>query len=59
MKQGQTTESKNMGGLLLYNLLHSIICSEQAMTEGTTARSVLQMNPEEVVMTQLVLQNKP
>lgn len=56
MKQGQTTQPKNMGDLLLYNLLHCIVCCEWAVAEGTTPRTVLQMNTE-AVLTHLVLQS--
>lgn len=54
MKQEQTTQPKNMGDLLLHNPLHSTVCFEGAVAKGTTPRSILQMNPEEVVLTQLV-----
>lgn len=54
MKQGHTTQPKNMGDLLLHNLLDSKICCERAVAKETTPRSMLQMNPEEVILTQLV-----
>lgn len=54
MKQGQTTQPKNMGDLLLHNLLDSKIYCEGAVVKGTTPRSILQMNPEGVILTQLV-----
>lgn len=54
MKQGQTTQPKNTGNLLLRNPLHSTICCEGAVAEGTTPRSIPQMDPEEVVLTQSV-----
>jgi len=57
MKQGQTTQPKNTGDLLLHNVLRSTICCEWTVAEGTTARAILQINPEEAVLTQLVLQN--
>lgn len=54
MKKGQKTQPKNMGDLLLHNPLDWKICCEGAVAKGTTPRSILQMNPEEVILTQLV-----
>lgn len=54
MKRGQTTQPKNTGDLLLHNLPQSITCCEGAVARRTAPRSILQMNPEEAVRTQLV-----